>query len=94
MSKSLREQVFDVMLSFNIDYFVVDRGSIDRIGSGGFIHAYSKDANSKISMAVEEAISAILNPEDSEAGDDDYILTLVNNFKCKTGKVFERGVDY
>lgn len=94
MSKPLREQVFDVMLKYGIEHFAVDRGSIDYVGSGGFIHAYSKDTSSKTFVAVGEAISSILNPDGSEPGDDDYILVLVNDFKFEAGTVFERGVDY
>lgn len=94
MSKLLREQVFDVMLKYNIEYFSVDRGSIDYVGSGGFIHAYSKDTSSKTFVAVGDAISSILNPDGSEPGDDNYILVLVEDCKFPSGTVFERGVDY
>ena len=94
MSKSLREQVFDIMRKYNVEEFNVIDSSIDEVGVGGEIHAYSVNSNGDDFVNLMDDISSVLNNPQDEAGDPDYVLTDLCSYKTNRGTKYVRGVDY
>jgi len=93
---TLREQVLQVLSEHDVIAVDLTLVNLSKVNGGGYITGYKPGATTEECLAIHDAICAITNTPEIEAGDEEWVCTCIldTQYPDIPNRFLRKGRDY